>query len=352
MDLTQVANAEILNRVEKLARTERKITHLILWHLVEVESRRLYLELGYTSLFKYMTGHLNYSEDAAYRRVQAARLLKKVPQVDKLIESGDLNLTQMTHVQKCLNKELEQGNCISVEKTEEVLALVQNKTSFETKKILAVEFNQPIRAHEVILPQKDESVRMEITFSSEQMEGLEHAKELLSHVLPNPTWADLISYLAETQIQKRRGKSRNTDFIEKNEIAEYSIRETRAVGEVETNDEVVIEVEANTAGASVESVGKVEGANAKTVVADKVIVKGAGARRAIKITTRRKLLANSMGQCEFVHDNFGRCTSKFQLQVDHKIPLAFGGTNDFSNLRILCGVHNRAEAQRLGILKH
>ncbi|UXR63851.1 hypothetical protein EZJ49_12335 [Bdellovibrio bacteriovorus] len=47
MDLSQVSNHELLNRVEKLSRTERKITYLILWHIVEVETRALLKKVGH-----------------------------------------------------------------------------------------------------------------------------------------------------------------------------------------------------------------------------------------------------------------------------------------------------------------
>nr|WP_295904026.1 HNH endonuclease signature motif containing protein [uncultured Bdellovibrio sp.] len=106
MDLSKIANSELLGRLEKLTRTERKMTHLILCHINEVESRRLYAELGFDSMFKYLTKYLGYGEDSAYRRLQAARLLKQVPAVAEKIENGALNLTQLTQVQKCLKQEI------------------------------------------------------------------------------------------------------------------------------------------------------------------------------------------------------------------------------------------------------
>ncbi|MGZ3745515.1 MAG: HNH endonuclease signature motif containing protein [Pseudobdellovibrionaceae bacterium] len=35
--------------------------------------------------------------------------------------------------------------------------------------------------------------------------------------------------------------------------------------------------------------------------------------------------------------------------MDHRRPLAFGGSDEISNLRVLCGVCNRQEAQRWGL---
>ncbi|MEK2688579.1 HNH endonuclease [Bdellovibrio sp. GT3] len=304
MDLASISNFELLNRVEKLALSERKITHLILWHLVEIESRRLYIDLGFTSLYKYLTGHLRYSEDAAYRRIQAARLLKKLPNIEKSIEVGDLSLTQLTQVQKCLAKSAADGIVVTNEKAKDVLESIQRKSSYETQKILAIEFNHPIQDKEILKPQRNETVRMEITFSEEQMNELNQLKEMLSHVLPNPTWSELISYLVKSNIKKKLGKQ-------------------------VSNESVTSQSECIFTGAS-----KNKSNN----------------RKVVSIKNRRKLLAHANHQCEFEH-NGEKCVSRYQLQVDHRMPLALGGTNDLANLRILCRTHNLSEARRMNISK-
>ncbi|MGE5085193.1 MAG: hypothetical protein ACM3MG_02770 [Bacillota bacterium] len=202
MELAKISNHELLNRMNKLVQSERKLTHVILCHINEVESRRLYAELGFDSMFKYLTRHCGYGEDSAYRRLQAARLLKKTPEVAQKLENGTLNLTQLTQVQKCLKQEIKVGVSIGSEQTLHILEQIENKSSFETKKVLAVEFNQPIQTHEVVKPQRDESVRLEVTFTDGQMKTLEQVKALLSHTLPDGNWADVIVHLAEKHLQK------------------------------------------------------------------------------------------------------------------------------------------------------
>lgn len=210
MELSKLSNFELIGRLKTLVRTERKITHLILLHINEVESRKLYAKAGRDSMFKYLTKDLGYGEDSAYRRLNAARLLKQVPQVAEKIEDGSLNLTQLTQVQKCIREESKAGGQVSPEQTLQILEQVENKSTFETKKVLAIEFNQPIQIHEVITPQRDESVRLELTLTQEQMKNLEKVQDLLSHVLHDGTLADVINYLAEKHIQKVAGKEKVT----------------------------------------------------------------------------------------------------------------------------------------------
>ncbi|QLY27000.1 hypothetical protein [Bdellovibrio sp. KM01] len=211
MDLSKFSNNELVGRLESLCHSERKITHLILWHIVEIETRKLYLEMAYDSMFSYLTKKLGYSEDAAYRRISAARVLKKAPEISKKVEEGSVTLTQLAQVQKCLKQEKKYGGEVTEARTLEIVEQIQNKSNFETQKVLAVEFNQPVQARETLKPQKDDSARLELTFNSEQMASLKQVKDLLSHVLPDPTWAELISHLANKQIQKILGKQDATD---------------------------------------------------------------------------------------------------------------------------------------------
>jgi hypothetical protein len=177
-----------------------------LWHIIEIETRGLHLDMGFDSMYSYLTKKLGYSEDAAYRRITAARVLKRAPEISCKIEDGSITLTQLAQVHKCIKQEKKIGTDVSKNRTLEVLEEIKNKSNFETQKVLASEFNHPIQVHEYLTPQRDDSTRLELTLTSEQMDSLQKAKNLVSHVLPDPTWAELIAYLANKQIQKKMGK--------------------------------------------------------------------------------------------------------------------------------------------------
>ncbi|MEZ4225430.1 MAG: hypothetical protein R3B13_31045 [Polyangiaceae bacterium] len=65
----------------------------LLAHLAEVETRRLYRERACSSLYTYCVYELRMSEDAAQRRVQAARLVRKFPELLDVVAAGELHLT-------------------------------------------------------------------------------------------------------------------------------------------------------------------------------------------------------------------------------------------------------------------
>ena len=313
MDLSNLSDENLLERTFKYARSERKITHIVLWHINEVEHRRLYAQMGYSSIFKYISQHLGYGEKAAYERMHASRLLRKMPELAEKMEEGTLNLTQVVQVQSCINKEVRAGNKVDSEQTARIFDKIESLTGEQTLKTLAVEFNQPIQMYEVIQPQRDNTIRAGITFTDEDMEIVKHVKDLLSHVLPNPTLAELLVYLSKKQIRAIEGnKATNTN--------------------VGIKEEAVVRAEKNKPEKPTRRFGATK------------------ARQPIKITTRRQLMEKAGKCCEFVNPATGqRCSGSYQLQIDHKTPVALGGSNNISNLRVLCRTHNLMEAKRLGL---
>lgn len=295
-ELKRLSNKDLIERVEKLVRTERKITHLVLLHISEIESRKIYADLGFDGMYSYLTKGLGYSEGSAYRRLQSARLLARVPEVAEKIESGSLNLTQLTNVQKCIKE-----NGISPERTLEVLGKIENKNSFETQKTLAIEMDLPVQVHEKLKPQADESVRIELTLSKGQFEELEQAKSILSHICPDGSWSEVIAKLAEEFNQRK--------LLGRTEKAKNSTQCVLAPKERRSNS-----------------------------------------RKHLSLKVKRQLFQKAGQCCEFQDPKTGaRCHSRYQLQIDHIQPVAFGGSSETENLRVLCRTHNLQAARSCGL---
>ncbi len=177
VNLKYISNDDLLFRTENLVQTERKIMHLVLTHIFEIMNRRLYADLGFDSMYTMMIKKYGYSETSALRRIDAAKLLMSVPEVADRLKAGTLNLSQAVQLQKCLESEAKKGGVVSESKTQEILESLKNCNGFETRKVLAQEFDMPIKIQEIVRPQKDESVRLEITFTKEQFEELKQAKK-------------------------------------------------------------------------------------------------------------------------------------------------------------------------------
>ncbi len=89
-----LTDRDLLARVAALAGTERETTAELVAHLAALELRpNLYLAQGYGSLFRYCTGALRFSEDAACNRIQAAHACRRFPVIVDLLAAGTLSLT-------------------------------------------------------------------------------------------------------------------------------------------------------------------------------------------------------------------------------------------------------------------
>ena len=92
-ELRQLADAELMERLQRLVRADHTLTARLLLHLGEVDARGLYRERAYASMFAYCVEELHMSEAEAYLRIQAARLGRQYPLLVQLLAQGKLNLT-------------------------------------------------------------------------------------------------------------------------------------------------------------------------------------------------------------------------------------------------------------------
>lgn len=89
----RLADAALLGRLRDLMRRSAELTAAVLVHLGEVDARGLHLSEGYSSLFAYCTGALGLSESATYKRIQAARVCRRLPMVLEAVEFGRIHLS-------------------------------------------------------------------------------------------------------------------------------------------------------------------------------------------------------------------------------------------------------------------
>ena len=86
--LQSLSDNSLLDFVKNLKQVENQTLAELVLYLSEVDTRKLYRDIGFSSLFAYSTKELGYSEGAAYRRIQAARSLKDNPEIYELLKTG------------------------------------------------------------------------------------------------------------------------------------------------------------------------------------------------------------------------------------------------------------------------
>lgn len=132
MNLKHISDKQLLKDTKSLVAQERKISTQLLHHLKEIEKRKLFSEIGYPSLFKYLVQELGFSEAAAMRRIDGSRLLKDIPEIQEKLENGSLNLS---HLSKATDK-FKQENITDNAFKKEVLSAIENTSARGCDRVL------------------------------------------------------------------------------------------------------------------------------------------------------------------------------------------------------------------------
>lgn len=316
MNFKNLSDDQLNLKVKSLVISERRLTKEILLHIVEVDNRKLYLGMAYASLFDYLTKEIGYSDGAAQRRIDAARLIRIVPEVSEKIESGHINLAQISKVQKvCRQIKKQSGKTADIGLQKSVLEKLENKTSYQSDLILAQEFQMEVKNDTKIHIQKDESQRLEMTLTKEEMELLKKAQSLLS----NKTGGGLKDTILEMA-------KKILNNAEKQSASKHNVATTNATVGIQ-NTSVTTMPRENTFAATM----------------------------AVEQETERKLLTVNMKKqilkrdqvCQFKDLKTGKmCGATHFLEIDHIAPKYLGGKNNKENLRVLCKNHNQYRFQK------
>jgi hypothetical protein len=131
MKLETLSDCELLQKTKKLRTEEKSLTSQVLEHLQEVENRKLYCDLGISSLFSYCLKELEYSPAEASVRVNAVRLVKSHPEIKEKIDRGIMSLTSASLAQSFFREQKVTG-----EKQKEILKQIEGTSTRETKMLL------------------------------------------------------------------------------------------------------------------------------------------------------------------------------------------------------------------------
>src|SRR6187551_2419800 len=131
--LVGLGDSQLLAALSELVQQSNLLTGKLLAHLVELEERQLHLELGYSSLFSYCVEALRMSEGTAGRRVTAARVCRRFPEVFERVARGELHLCALCALAPYLTPE----NAV------ELFAACKGKTRRQVEELLAARFPRP-----------------------------------------------------------------------------------------------------------------------------------------------------------------------------------------------------------------
>ena len=321
-DLTRVRDADLIRDLDVLVVRVRADTAAIVAHIAEVDARRLYAPAGYPSMHAYCVGKLRLSEDAAYKRIRAARAARRFPAIFEALADGRLHLAAVCLLSLHLTPENAEG----------LLAAATHKTRDDIERMLAerfprtellslvqgipaaqlapgrVESRESVREFpgqlapgpvEVnaqrsrVRPLSPMSFALQITIGKSTHDKLRYAQELLSHRLPSGDIAQVFDRALDALVGQ----------LEKRKFAAASKPRSRSSHP-------------------------------------------SGRARHIPAHVKRAVWQRDRGQCTFVGEQGQRCRSRKFLEFDHIDPVARGGKATVDAIRLRCRSHNQYEAER------
>lgn len=290
---------EMVASVKNETRTTLRVLHL----LREVDRRRLYSKLKYQSLVDYAVQRLGYPYDQAWRRIDAMRLLKEMPEIEEKIASGSLNLTNIGYAHAAFKAEAKKIAPLSKEEKLEFLSRIENKSTRETQKIVAEEFGKEVLIRETVKPVTATVSMLNLPVTDDLLADVEDLKGLLAHSHPGLSTTDLFRLMAKEKLAALRTKR---EGIQKKQKVTPFAAPRKCDDGVRTKD-----VETRYVAASV----------------------------------NRKLWLRDQSSCR-------NCGSKYAIQRDHKVPFGKNGKTNLDNLRLLCrSCNQRAAIEQYGLNK-
>jgi len=308
MRLTDLSDEQLLDSLKTLCSQGRLVLARLLAHLVEVEERRLHLEAACPSMFQFCVQRLGMSEDEACRRIHAARLARRFPDLLVRIQQGDLTLSTMALLQDALTEA----------SYEELVEAAAGKTKAEVQALLAKRSPKPDVAAAIttipmqpaiptldvaqvqapaaavgpqLVPLSETRHRVQFTASDELRKKLERAQDLTRHANAQGDLALVVERAVDLLLEK----------LEKQRLGKASRpRHSPEDGDPQNSSRA----------------------------------------------TRRAVFERDGERCTFTDADGHRCPATTWLELDHVIARARGGTSELANLRVRCRAHNRLYAEQ------
>jgi hypothetical protein len=324
--LSHLADDVLLRDLALHLSRERSCAADVLAHLAEVEARELHLPLGYPSMHAYCVGRLHLSEDATWKRLQAARAARRCPGIFVALAEGRLHLSAAVLL----------APHISPENAAELIAAATHRSKSEIEQLLAERFPRQAVADRVeaipttpltlaaaqpapgqvgdgagggssasapapgqvperprVTPLSAEAFALQCTLDGEAHDDLRYAQCLMGH---QPAARDLGQLVG-------RALRLLVVALEKRKFA----------------------------------------ATKRPRRGQKHAARGT---RYIPAHVKRAVWERDSGQCTFVSESGHRCEADAGLEFDHRQAFARGGEATVEGLRLRCRAHNQYTAEQ------
>lgn len=289
MSLAHLTDKTLLSDTIDYAKREKFYSAKVIECIAEVRKRRAFVQLGYASLFEFCLKELKFSEAQAMRRIDAAKLLLELPEIQEKLEKGKINLTQLN-----LLRPLFKGKKHSAVEKKKVIEEIQGASTRKVQQMVALELGDVKAASEKLKVINSTQSELTLVVDEEFLAMLKELKERMIHEGVKD-FSTMVKKICGKELEERKEK--------------FQL--------------------------------KSKAAKAATTVGPKL----GPAARAIPRAMKREVWQRAKGKCEYVSPLSPSaptviCGSAFGLEFHHKTPFALVQEHEAQNLQLLCQDHH------------
>jgi hypothetical protein len=344
----RLSDDDLVRSLQGLAARERGATAELVAHLAELETRRLFLAAGYSSMFAYCLEELRLSEHEAYNRIEAARAARRFPMILPLLQDGTVNLTTVRLLAPHLTPEnhvevLQSARGLRKSQVEEIAARLAPKPDVPTtvRKLPEVKAYAP-----------------DLTSSS--LSALEiapapppHAAQGRTEVDAAPSCAPVVGRVTVGALSPNRYKLQLTisgDVLQKLRLAKDLLRHTIPSGD----DAVVLEraLDALLAELAKKKFAATEKPRPTRPTPQERSSLPSAPRVALRsrhmpAEVKRAVVLRDRGSCAYVSATGRRCGERAFVEFHHVHPYSSDGPSTVPNIELRCRRHTAYEWELL-----
>jgi hypothetical protein len=338
--LESLSTEELDRSVEKLVRSEKRSTALVIAHIAEMSRRKGALERGYKNLFDYCVRRLNLSEGSVALRLQVANVSRRFPRLLAALAENRMSLTLAGLLAPHLTEENVErlvAECSGMTKREAEDYLVSLRprpvftpsirkapaTGMEPREIspsppVPAAVSEPPApppasrpSPSILQPATPAAYNFRFAAGKEFKDKFERLAEVLGVESPLLHMAEILEQAVDIALDKKDVKRR---------LERRKERQRRLSAESPRQESRPNEI----------------GDSAKLA-----------ASRYLASEVQERVHARAGYQCEFRGPDGTRCRARAGLEIEHERPFGIYRSHDERFLKLYCKAHNRLSAERV-----
>jgi hypothetical protein len=362
---------EHTNHLAELLRKERGVMTDFILALADFDRKKLWRELGHTSLFYFLHRELKLSKGAAYNRKVAAELVQAFPAVEAALRNGEL----------CMSTVTELARVLTPENWEDLLPRFFGLSHLEAKDVSAsLRPARIIPLRDVVTAIRPAPPALELVAAEAVRPASPAARPVQATALPLATPAVSPAILVHVHEPVSRPAApppaslppgapaedsacpepvERVEFLDA-KLARLHVTVTRrlldkleaakdALGHA-CPDGTAAEILERGLDLVLAQHAKRQGLVEKPLKQARPRrerVPGEEKRETVPAEVKREVWRRAGGRCEWKFESGERCDCRRRLEYDHVQPVALGGASTIENVRLVCRPHNQLAAREI-----